>query len=166
MLLMRQDKPGIQGLKDLIACLPDDIVGLEIGCYAGESTRIFVESGKFKILYCLDFWKEGFYKDRTTSDAEKVFDELAENSEVVVKLKEDSNRVINLFTGKRIDFIYIDADHEYEQVKKDIENAIQLNPKYLGGHDYVPEFPGVMRAVDELPYVKRHFADSSWLIEF
>jgi hypothetical protein len=52
-----------------------------------------------------------------------------------------------------LDCVFIDAEHTYEGVKRDI--AIWL-PKvrpggWIGGHDYdnLPRFPGVRRAVDE-----------------
>jgi SAM-dependent methyltransferase len=46
------------------------------------------------------------------------------------------------------DLIIIDCVHEYSYVKKDIENAISLNPKYLAFDDY-GLFPEVKKAVDE-----------------
>jgi hypothetical protein len=49
------------------------------------------------------------------------------------------------------DFVFIDAGHSYHAAKADIE---AWAPKvreggWLGGHDYHPKFPGVMRAVNE-----------------
>lgn len=49
------------------------------------------------------------------------------------------------------DFVFIDAAHSYAAVKQDIE---AWRPKvrpggWLGGHDYHPAFPGVVKAVDE-----------------
>lgn len=49
------------------------------------------------------------------------------------------------------DFVFIDAGHSYIAVQTDIA---AWAPKvreggWLGGHDYHPSFPGVIRAVDE-----------------
>lgn len=49
-----------------------------------------------------------------------------------------------------LDFVFIDADHSYDAVRRDIE---AWRPKvkpggWLGGHDYNQKFPGVIRAVD------------------
>ncbi len=49
------------------------------------------------------------------------------------------------------DFVFIDAGHSYHAARADIE---AWEPKvkpggWLGGHDYHPKFPGVIRAVDE-----------------
>ena len=59
------------------------------------------------------------------------------------------------FEDQSLDFVFIDASHEYEDVKKDIEAWL---PKIktggiLAGHDYyvgnVDYFPGVKKAVNE-----------------
>jgi predicted O-methyltransferase YrrM len=164
MVLMRQDVPGIEGLKELISHLPDNILGIEVGCYAGESTEIFAASGKFRDLICIDFWKEGFYDDRGTAEAEAAFDLVAARYPLIISKHKADSAVLEKYMI-RPDFIYIDADHSYEQVKNDIENALALlNGKgVIAGHDYVPEFPGVIQAVDELVKPTHFFKDSSWL---
>lgn len=164
-MLMRQDTNGINGLKELIKHLPDSIVGIEVGCYAGESTEIFASSGKFKKLYCVDFWKEGFYSDRGTKGAEEIFDTICNKYPCIEKIKANSNDLCKIFQGKKIDFIYIDGDHSYGQVKKDIQNSLTIlnGGGIISGHDYVPEFPGVINAVDELIKPNKFFVDSSWL---
>ena len=56
------------------------------------------------------------------------------------------------------DFIYIDASHEYEDVKRDIklyENLLSPGG-YLFGHDFLPRWPGVVKAVLEFA-VENHF---------
>jgi len=70
--LMRTDTAAKDGLNELIKMLPNNLVGLEIGSYAGESSEIFVKSNKFKCLYCVDFWKQDFYPNgRETGEASK-----------------------------------------------------------------------------------------------
>lgn len=48
-------------------------------------------------------------------------------------------------------FIYIDADHKYENVRDDIEAwwPLLVRGGIFAGHDYDDEHPGVMRAVQE-----------------
>lgn len=60
--------------------------------------------------------------------------------------------------GLPVDFVYIDAMHDYESVKTDIATWWRrLSPGgILAGHDYHYEFPGLIRAVDE-------FADANQL---
>lgn len=49
------------------------------------------------------------------------------------------------------DFVFIDAAHSYRAVQQDIALwTRKVRPGgWLGGHDYHPRFPGVVRAVDE-----------------
>jgi predicted O-methyltransferase YrrM len=75
-----------------------------------------------------------------------------------------TNEAVKLFDDESLDAVFIDADHSYEAVKLDIQNWM---PKVrrggiLAGHDYVPSWPGVVRAVDELlPDAKR--LDYCWV---
>ncbi|MBU1100230.1 MAG: class I SAM-dependent methyltransferase [Bacteroidetes bacterium] len=65
-----------------------------------------------------------------------------------------------LFEGNAEDFyssnaslkpsmIFIDAWHEYDSVKKDIERAVATGCPVISGHDYTEIHPGVIMAVKE-----------------
>ena len=70
-----------------------------------------------------------------------------------------------------IDMVYIDANHNYDSVKRDLG---LWGPKvkqggFICGHDYCQTFDGVIKAVDE--YVANHnltvyktYTDTSYLI--
>ena len=47
------------------------------------------------------------------------------------------------------DMVFIDAAHTYEGCKRDIEAWLPKTRKIIAGHDYSPEWPGVMQAVTE-----------------
>lgn len=48
------------------------------------------------------------------------------------------------------EWIFIDGDHRYEAVKRDIQIALSAKIPLVGGHDFFPTgWPGVVRAVDE-----------------
>ena len=51
-----------------------------------------------------------------------------------------------------LDFIYLDASHDYESVKEDIETWLPKMKKgsIISGDDYVVCWPGVIRAVNEV----------------
>jgi predicted O-methyltransferase YrrM len=71
----------------------------------------------------------------------------------------DSLEASKLYANKSLDFVFIDASHEYEDIKNDI---IHWLPKVkiggiLAGHDMV--WPGVARAVSEL--IPNHYLTSS-----
>jgi predicted O-methyltransferase YrrM len=54
--------------------------------------------------------------------------------------------------NRKIDFLFIDGNHSYESVARDI--SVWAGKVKRGGyilfHDYIPAWPGVMKAVDEI----------------
>ena len=61
---------------------------------------------------------------------------------------------------EEIDLLFIDGDHSYEGVVKDIEMAKRILPKgcYVGFHDlYCTRVPGVRKAFDEMIMEKKTF---------
>lgn len=133
------------------------LVGIEIGSYAGESAEMFINSGAFDKLYCIDPWEmytaapndatgdEGIY------EAEKAFDRRFCQNPLVVKLKMKSADTIQLFEDDSIDFIYIDGVHQYDAVKQDLQLYVPKIKKggIISGHDWHPNWPGVVKAVKE-----------------
>ena len=58
-----------------------------------------------------------------------------------------------ILAGRKADMIFIDSDHEYDSVKKDIQtfSPYLKDGGLLCGHDFAPSlFPGVVKAVGEL----------------
>lgn len=168
--MREHDLKMVNDLKDLLTFVPPGSVGVEVGCYMGESTQIMLESGKFRKLVCIDPWNPGYYRDRDMAEAEREFDRRISlpTQTRVIKLKMDSRKGL-VAAGKYapIDFIYIDGDHRYHAVKDDIEKALILlgGGGIMAGHDYGrARSPGVKEAVKELlggPDVR--FAGWSWL---
>ena len=150
-----------------------NLIGIEIGSYRGESAEIFLKSNAFKTLYCIDPWIPGYdSRDQTSSveiiHAEEEFDKKFNNNQIIKKIKQKSSDAINLFEDNSIDFIYIDANHKYEFVKWDIENYVLKVKKggIISGHDYSSCWEDtVKRAVDE--YFKKPplkvYAEGSWI---
>ena len=58
---------------------------------------------------------------------------------------------LSLIPDEYLDFIYIDSSHCYEDTKKEIELSKRKVKRggFICGHDYTPQFPGVIQAVDE-----------------
>jgi cephalosporin hydroxylase len=63
-----------------------------------------------------------------------------------------AKEIMHLTGGKLLDMVFIDADHSYEAVVKDIaawRNLVAVDG-ILCGHDYdISRHPGVVKAVDE-----------------
>lgn len=65
--------------------------------------------------------------------------------------------------GPRPALVFADAMHTYEGTKSDIEWARSAGAHVVCGHDYQPEWPGVIRAVDELGGPKE-LVESLWVL--
>ena len=66
-------------------------------------------------------------------------------------MKVESDKAVKLIKDK-VDFVWIDGNHDYEQVVRNIKNYIPLvkDGGFIGGHDYGSQsFLGVKQAVDE-----------------
>lgn len=157
-----------KGLRDLIALLPDGIRMVEVGCYAGESTVMFLESGKVDHIICVDDWDTG-------ANAEPKFDYAMESWVArgrALKVKSLSVAAARSVADASLDFVYIDADHSYEGVIADIDAWLpKLKPGCpIAGHDYTHptlgrKWWGVQKAVNErFGGPDLVFEDSSWLV--
>lgn len=141
---------------------------IEIGCYAGESTMIF--SNFFKNVITIDPLEPNYHSNDTASNSDfnAVYSKflkrtLYKNNIKHIKLKSDDAYLI---IDNKVDFVYIDGMHTYDQVKKDILNyGILINENgFIGGHDYVDGWAEVKRAVDEtIGNVDMVFSDFSWI---
>jgi len=143
---------------------------IEIGSYMGESTMMFASSGIFKKIYAIDphDGDEKFNKKyNITWDWVKTQYQINTRHFKNISLISDySYNVDYLFDDNSIDFIYIDGNHSYESVKKDLKLYLPKikNNCVIAGHDYSPQHQGVMDAVDEvLGKPNLTFPDSSWI---
>lgn len=142
-------------------------VGAEIGvAYGGHSERI-LQKTKAK-LYCIDPYKKISKYDDPMNMSQKKFDKLYEFTKKRLSIfgnrakliRKTSRDATNSIKGE-IDFVYIDADHSYVGVKKDISNWFfkVRDGGIIAGHDYGHDnFPGVKKAIDEF------FSRFSWKI--
>ena len=69
----------------------------------------------------------------------------------ITLIKLESDLAVSCFAHKEFDFVWIDGDHNYEQVKRDIINYLPFIKAYgfIGGHDYAGS-GDVKKAVDEI----------------
>jgi hypothetical protein len=141
---------------------------LEIGSYKGESAFMFASLGIFTEIHCIDPL-EGVEEsnDIFTENWDNVKNEFKLNTRYFdnVTLHQGfSYNLVNNFEDNYFDFIYIDGNHSYEDAKKDIELYLPKAKHLMGGHDYQKEWPGVIKAVDEI-FGKPHktYSDGSWI---
>lgn len=121
---------------------------IEVGTYAGRSAVALSNSRR---LICVDHFKGS--KEHSIT-GEELFEEFQQNIagfKNVQWLKGDSVELAANFPDACADLIFIDGSHEYEDVKRDIE--AYWSKLGQGGrmvfHDYIPEWDGVRRAINE-----------------
>jgi hypothetical protein len=131
---------------------------VEVGSWKGKSSSFMIveiiNSGKDIDLYCVDTW-EGSLEHQGNGDLVNLYNTFLTNmsplEEYYFPLKISSLSAASKFKDKSIDFVYIDASHEYLDVIKDIKSWMpKVKPGgIIAGHDYA-NFYGVTQAVDEL----------------
>ena len=144
---------------------------MEIGSYRGESTFMWASSGMFEEIICVDPYKgetdnKNEYFDEDWSTVKRDFWTNIRYFNNVKLVQDFSYNIIDSYPDNYFDFIYIDASHEYEDVKRDIQISLpKVKPGGLiGGHDYQKPWTGVIDAVDEI-FEKPDlvFEDESWV---
>lgn len=129
-------------------------LGAEIGVLAGGYSIALCRANPELKLYCIDSWGIGEhrYRDYHLRQFEKAKRRLARyNCTLVRKLSMDA--VLD-FKKCTLDFVYIDAKHEFDYVMQDIiEWKRRVRPGgIVAGHDY--QKPCVKVAVDT--YTSQH----------
>lgn len=128
--------------------------GAEIGVYNGEKSILLDRYLNLDKLYLIDPYI--VYKDVSINDSQKVHDTrynmicfMFENNSNIEIIRKKSRDAINDIPDNSLDFVYIDADHSYEEIKWDIENWIKKVRKggIISGHDYHGSLPEVQHAV-------------------
>ena len=141
-------------------------VGVEIGVYRGQNSEELLAAFPSLYLYLVDLWKEWsvgdpYYETRhmgkqTQEQWNAVYDEARTRIEKFRDraqiLQEESVVASSRFGQGELDFVFIDADHSYEAVKKDIQSWLPKIRKggLISGHDYGKSYGGVPKATNEL----------------
>jgi predicted O-methyltransferase YrrM len=154
--------------RDQVRRVTEAAIFVELGCWKGRSTSCMgVEiknSGKNIEFWAVDHWKgssEKAHQDDPDSIAGRLFEVFKANiqpvEEVVHPLQSDTAEAARQFDDSSVDFVYVDAAHTYESVKRDL---IAWWPKLkaggvLAGDDWMLEevrgnqIWGIQRAVSE-----------------
>jgi hypothetical protein len=156
----------------LYARFPKNGVGAEIGVCRGLNAAMLYMSARPKKLHLVDIWdrdilteihhpKELHYND-WESDVRSLF-----NEEIKLGFVEIHRQTGVLFLtsceDKSLDWVYLDSDHSYENISKELYLAISKvkTGGIIGGHDFMVHEgawgSGVVRAViDEIQKGRIH----------
>ncbi len=140
---------------------------IELGSWKGKSTYALCKSGCPDVT-AIDTWMGSKAEPSAHAQAKdgSVFAEFKRNMEGFTNLtvvQSDINEAVKDYEDGAVDMIFIDAGHEYDEVKNDI---IKWKPKaklILCGHDYCSAWSGVTRAVDELLGGPDEVHDTIWV---
>lgn len=159
-------------------------VGVEIGVKRGQFSEHLLSVWEGRLLIGVDPWLAdltGDYVDKANVPQPEQEGFLAETRERLQRFGDRSEiwRMLSVDAAPRLqpaslDFVYIDARHDYEAVREDLQAWCPLvRPGgVFAGHDYIDGLRaegdfGVRRAVDEFfrgrgLRVTSTFADAPW----
>jgi predicted O-methyltransferase YrrM len=139
---------------EMVSTYSDGAHFVEVGNWKGRSASYMgveiINSGKSIRFDCIDIFTmfEGQY--------EEFVENIKPLSGIINPIVGSSNEIVHQYEDDSLDFVFIDANHNYEDVLEDLRNWL---PKIkiggvLAGHDYSPDLPyehsiGVDKAVDD-----------------
>lgn len=139
----------------------EDFKWVELGSWTGKSAAYCIVELINKPLnnfnfYCVDTWQGAEEHQEYEIIKQNQLQDIFTNNMMPVEkyytpIKSFSHSAAKDFKDNSIDFCYVDADHSYEGVMKDLE---AWWPKvksgcYFGGDDYTKGWPGVQQAVND-----------------
>jgi hypothetical protein len=153
---------------DMFLSFPKNLKILEIGVFRGDFSDFIFKNLEPKELHLVDLF-EGIMDSGNQDGNNSIIINLNDsfnnlknkylNNNKLFLHKGFSYEVLNKFDDNHFDLIYLDGDHSYEGVKKDLIQSFKKikNGGYICGHDYETNNLktnnfynfGVKKAVDE-----------------
>ena len=119
------------------------LVGAEVGVYLGRNSLMLLKNLDIKKLYLIDPYKNYKGKDGFSRNDFEIINKYAHKNlrkynDRIVWIRDLSENAVKLIDDNSLDFVYIDGNHLYRWVKKDLE---LWYPKlksdgFLCGHDF------------------------------
>lgn len=130
------------------------VVGAEIGVWQGQNAKSILQTLNVETLFLIDPYGSRRFSAQITKPndalpvALKNLSHFKDRIEWVRKTSEDA---LTQFPDDFFDFVYVDGNHEYDCVKKDLQGYWNKVKKggILGGHDLIGHWLGVCKAVIE-----------------
>lgn len=135
---------------------------LEFGTHEGRTTLFFWLYPSIEKVKTID-WGKPYPKEKYGCYFKKLgIKQIVPEDKVKLEFCETINWKPK--EDEYYDMIYIDAGHEYENVKNDSEIAFKMKPKIIVWHDY-PNEKGVKKYIDEVKEEKniKTFSRIAWM---
>ena len=140
-------------------------IGCEVGVHTGNTTEFLLKNlPNIKKYYAVDPWKiykmydgsmyrkPGHKKFKTMDAAKEQFDKVIKPFQnKVVILHMTSVEAAKLVKDHSLDWVFIDANHEYEYIKENLKlwsKKVKIGG-LISGHDYNDKWSGIKKAVNE-----------------
>ena len=129
-------------MREPLNLIKESFVCAEVGVWKGDFSQAILNR-KPSALHLIDPWVHQDYVNRLYSTAQEKMDSV--HRQVCNKFKDRKEVTIHRAYSTEVkfeegffDWLYLDADHSYESVKKDLEHFAPLIKKggYLTGDDY------------------------------
>jgi predicted O-methyltransferase YrrM len=167
-----QYREGLEHLINYVNTFSDtkNMNMIEIGSYAGESTELFAKH--FNNVIAIDPFFNDYDKNDITceymdlTEVYNTFNSVISKYNNITHIRKTSDDAISQLKDIKVDLIYIDGMHTYDQVKLDIQNYLPIikDSGFICGHDYHPVWQGVVNAIQEkLGTPDKLFQDTSWI---
>jgi len=147
---------------------PNDSHFVEIGVWKGKSAAFMavelLNNNKNIKFDCIDTWEGSeehldpqseFYEPGLVENKDWLYEHFLENMEpvknIINPIRKLSLDAVNMYEDNSLDFVFIDAAHDYINVTKDIEAwypKVKKSTGIISGHDYTWCEP-VKRAVHD-----------------
>lgn len=134
------------GRNDLAQMLADLKVrsGAEIGVQNGDYSEVLCKANPKAKIYSIDGWRhyKGYHYTTTQAqqdaNREVALERLASYPKNII-VRKDSLEAAKGMNSNSLDFVYIDANHDYEHVTEDLIawSAIVKHGGVVAGHDYI-----------------------------
>jgi hypothetical protein len=138
---------------------------VEVGSWKGRSTNEMLKMGAK--VYAVDHWK-----------GSDCIEEMAEMDDIYAEFMDNVGHYPNLVVMRmpsleaasmlqdKVDMVFIDAGHSYEDCIRDIEAWEPKATKLICGHDYDRNaWPGVVKAVNKKYGDRVKNVDTIWYVE-
>lgn len=145
--------------------IPKGGVGVEIGVCRGANAAQLLFRTKPSVMFLVDTWEEAEYARKPHADpnlwyddhfdsVSEIFSEEINGGRVVIR-KQHSTMFLSSLMDNSLDWVYIDSNHHYQTVSREIDLSIQKVKRggYIMGHDYLTNpinwGTSIIRAVNE-----------------
>ncbi len=123
--------------------------GAEIGVERGLYSEVLCKASPYIQLSCIDPWSAGAYDPKAAIDAvdteQSKYDERFEEAKQRLStypnariIRKPSLDALDMFEDESLDFVYIDANHDFPNFINDLHNwSKKVRPGgIVSGHDY------------------------------